>query len=228
MSAGSFLAIAISFLLFEAALSFSFAHHAQLPITRGRLCACLLEQPSIVSTYRMLDTRTDAPSAKVVSPFRFDFHLRPVFSRSRSTLLSVYSKSQKETDEVAGTLRSEAASQSTSKKPWFAIDIKLLVLLLLVGQNAMQMLSMRYSRILISSGTSPPYLSSAAVVVSEALKVAACLLVLAIQHGRALPQVFEQTKLSKDEKALFHCCRACARTSIYRPRAGAQRRYRGL
>jgi UDP-sugar transporter A1/2/3 len=51
------------------------------------------------------------------------------------------------------------------------------VLSLLVVQNACQMLSMRYSKV---SGAA--YLSSTAVVVSEILKVGACLAILAAQH----------------------------------------------
>ena len=62
------------------------------------------------------------------------------------------------------------------------------VLSLLVVQNACQMLSMRYSKV---SGAT--YLSSTAVVVSELLKVGACLAILAAQHrGNVFAVVYSQ------------------------------------
>jgi drug/metabolite transporter (DMT)-like permease len=65
------------------------------------------------------------------------------------------------------------------------------VLSLLVVQNACQMLSMRYTK--VSGGA---YLSSTAVVVSEILKVAACLVILAAQHrGNVLSVVYSQVIL---------------------------------
>jgi len=56
------------------------------------------------------------------------------------------------------------------------------VLSLLVVQNASQMLSMRYSKVISEANGSQSYISSTAVVVSEILKVCACLLILAAQH----------------------------------------------
>jgi hypothetical protein len=59
------------------------------------------------------------------------------------------------------------------------------VLSLLVMQNAGQMLSMRYSKVMGVPDGSTAYISSTAVVVSEVLKVSACLVILAVQHGRS-------------------------------------------
>jgi len=59
------------------------------------------------------------------------------------------------------------------------------VLSLLVMQNAGQMLSMRYSKVMGIPDGSIAYISSTAVVVSELLKVSACLVILAVQHGRS-------------------------------------------
>ena len=56
------------------------------------------------------------------------------------------------------------------------------VLSLLVVQNACQMLSMRYSKVVTAQSGAVEYLSSTAVVVSEALKVVACLVILAVEH----------------------------------------------
>jgi UDP-sugar transporter A1/2/3 len=102
-------------------------------------------------------------------------------------MLPLYSKPQ--ADDTKDSAAITDANSKSTKKPWITFDLKFVVLLLLVGQNAMQMLSMRYSRILISSGSAPPYLSSAAVVVSEALKVTVCLVILLCQHGRETPKL---------------------------------------
>jgi hypothetical protein len=65
------------------------------------------------------------------------------------------------------------------------------VLSLLVVQNACQMLLMRYTK--VSGGA---YLSSTGVVVSEILKVVACLVILAAQHhGNVLSVVYSQVIL---------------------------------
>jgi len=64
------------------------------------------------------------------------------------------------------------------------------VLSLLVIQNACQMLCMRYSKV-VSTTSGKQYLSSTAVVVSEVLKVSACLGILALQHrGRVLAVLY--------------------------------------
>lgn len=72
---------------------------------------------------------------------------------------------------------------------WF--DLRLVVLLALVAQNACQMLSMRYSRV-AAAATMTPYLASTAVVVSELLKVAVCLVILFFQNKGATPKLLWQ------------------------------------
>ena len=64
-------------------------------------------------------------------------------------------------------------------------DLRLLVLLALVVQNACQMLSMRYSRV-AAAAAATPYLPSTAVVFSEVLKVVVCLgIILYKERGAA-------------------------------------------
>jgi len=85
-------------------------------------------------------------------------------------------------DETETTVAAANIAQAQSKGQ--NLRTKLLVpavLSLLVVQNACQMLSMRYTKV-ASTAESKVYLSSTAVVVSEFLKVGACLVILAVQN----------------------------------------------
>ena len=87
------------------------------------------------------------------------------------------------TSPDTGPHRPEAQDQVGSRSKM----IVPVALSLLVLQNACQMLSMRYTKLAAAAaaetGAGQAYLSSSAVVVSELLKVSACFLVLATQHG---------------------------------------------
>eukprot|EP00282_Hemiselmis_andersenii_P008023 CAMPEP_0114156268 /NCGR_PEP_ID=MMETSP0043_2-20121206/25957_1 /TAXON_ID=464988 /ORGANISM="Hemiselmis andersenii, Strain CCMP644" /LENGTH=430 /DNA_ID=CAMNT_0001251677 /DNA_START=27 /DNA_END=1316 /DNA_ORIENTATION=- len=82
-----------------------------------------------------------------------------------------------------------AQQPGAAEVPRPRLPIKQIVLALLVMQNACQMLSMRYSRINISS---IPYLASTAVVSSEVIKVGTCLIILLLQHKQKLPSILYQ------------------------------------
>jgi UDP-sugar transporter A1/2/3 len=62
-------------------------------------------------------------------------------------------------------------------------NIKLIALVVLVVQNASQVLVMRYSRIAAPSG--PPYLASTAVLMGEFMKLFVCLYLTWQEHGMA-------------------------------------------
>ena len=91
------------------------------------------------------------------------------------------------------TARSQASATDASKAAAAAaaahekyvlfgwLDLRVLVLVALVVQNACQMLSMRYSRV-VAADSLTPYLPSTAVVVSEVLKVAVCLAIIAAKE----------------------------------------------
>jgi len=97
-------------------------------------------------------------------------------------------------DNATTPAESAAALPDAPRRTVFGVDIRLVVLCLLVVQNACQMMSMRYSRVGAAAAVAgTPYLASTAVVLSEVLKVAACFVILAFTHkGKTLPMLYEQ------------------------------------
>ena len=166
--AGKWACVAVFALLLPAAMGFA----------PGMAGLCRLQPPRPGSCQ---EPPLPCPARR--APRRRLLRLQNMASGADGGAAEVTARSQASATDASKTAAAAAAAAAAHEKyvlfGW--LDLRVLVLVALVVQNACQMLSMRYSRV-VAADSLTPYLPSTAVVVSEVLKVAVCLAIIAAKE----------------------------------------------
>ena len=165
--AGKWACVAVFALLLPAAMGFA----------PGMAGLCRLQPPRPGSCQ---EPPLPCPARR--APRRRLLRLQNMASGADGGAAEVTARSQASATDASKAAAAAAAAAAHEKYVLFGwLDLRVLVLVALVVQNACQMLSMRYSRV-VAADSLTPYLPSTAVVVSEVLKVAVCLAIIAAKE----------------------------------------------